>query len=188
MKYNNKFNFLISLLIIIFNYSNVNASEQATKLDKLFLKLQTEKKINVAFEIEEKIWKIWTTHPSKNELTELMQYGSRLMNEEKLIEAIQVFSEIIRLDPSWAEGWNKRATVFYLQKNYEKSQQDINKVIDLEVRHFGALSGQGLVQIELENYESAMKSYKKVLKIYPSNVSAKIMIEQLKELIKEKTI
>ena len=73
-------------------------------------------------------------------------------------------------------------------ERYEESQEDINEVLKLEKRHFGALSGQGLVQIKLKNYERAINSYKEVQKIYPSMQSPKIMIPQLKELIKSESI
>ena len=62
-----------------------------------------------------------------------------------------IFTEVINKDPSWAEAWNKRATVLYMIGNYEGSQNDINKVLNLEKRHFGALAGQGLVNIQLKN-------------------------------------
>ena len=79
-------------------------------------------------------------------------------------------------DPKWAEAWNKRATVLYMMGNYEQSQNDINEVLKIEKRHFGALSGQGLVQIELKNYDKAIESYKEVQKLYPSMEAPKIMI------------
>jgi tetratricopeptide (TPR) repeat protein len=71
---------------------------------------------------------------------------------------------------------------------YQDSQNDIDKVLKLEKRHFGALSGQGLVQIKLKNYEKALKSYKKVKEIYPSMRSPEIMIPQIKELIKNQSV
>ena len=110
------------------------------------------------------------------------------MTQHKLNKAYETFSKVISLDPNWAEGWNKRATVLYMLGRYEESQEDINEVLKLEKRHFGALSGQGLVQIELKNYERAINSYKEVQKIYPSMQSPKIMIPQLKELIKSESI
>ena len=71
---------------------------------------------------------------------------------------------------------------------YQDSQNDIVKVLKLEKRHFGALSGQGLVQIKLKNYEKALKSYEKVKEIYPSMRSPGIMIPQIKELIKNQSV
>jgi len=71
---------------------------------------------------------------------------------------------------------------------YQQSQKDIDVVLNLEKRHFGALSGQGLVQTELKNYEKAINSYKEVQKIYPSMQAPKVMIPRLKELIKDQSI
>ena len=71
---------------------------------------------------------------------------------------------------------------------YQDSLNDIDEVLKRESRHFGALSGQGLVQIKLKNYENAIKSYQAAQKIYPSMRSAEIMIPQLQELIKKKAI
>jgi len=110
------------------------------------------------------------------------------MTRKELNRAYEIFSQIILVDPNWSEAWNKRATVLYILGRYEESQEDINEVLKLEKRHFGALSGQGLVQIELKNYEKAINSYKEVQKIYPSMQSLKIMIPQLKELIKSESI
>ena len=111
-----------------------------------------------------------------------------LINQRELSKAYGVFSQIILEDPKWAEAWNKRATVLYMLGRYEQSQNDINKVLKLEKRHFGALSGQGLVQTKLNNYKKAIKSYKEVQKIYPSMQAPKVMIPRLKKLIKEQSI
>ena len=110
------------------------------------------------------------------------------MVKNELNRAYEIFSQIILVDPNWPEAWNKRATVLYLLGSYQQSQKDIDEVLKLEKRHFGALSGQGLVQTELKNYEKAINSYKEVQKIYPSMMSPKIMIPQLKELIKSESI
>ena len=110
------------------------------------------------------------------------------MNQEQYSVAVDIFTTVINKDPTWAEAWNKRATVFYLMGKYQDSQNDIDKVLKLEKRHFGALSGQGLVQIKLKNYEKALKSYEKVKEIYPSMRSPQIMIPQIKELIKNQSV
>ena len=135
-----------------------------------------------------KIWKIWSTHPSKKNLTNLLAEGSTLMNEKKYKQAYNVFTKVIFLDPNWSEAWNKRATLLYMMGRYQESQNDIDKVLKLEKRHFGALAGQGLVSIALENYEKAINSYKEVEKIYPNMKSPKIMIPQIQELIKSRSI
>ena len=139
-------------------------------------------------EIEQKIWKIWSTHPTDQFLTTRLAEGSKLVRNNQLVRAVDIFTEVIEKDPTWAEAWNKRATVLYLLGDYQSSQNDIDKVLKLEKRHFGALAGQGLVNIKLENYEKAIKSYEKAQEIYPAMQSPKIMIEQIEQLIKQKLI
>ena len=180
---------LLGILVLgLLFFSNANSEERELELNKLFNQLKNNSDVPMAFEVEMKIWNIWSTHPSQENLTQLLANGSNLMTQRKLNKAYKTFSKVINLDPNWAEGWNKRATVLYMLGRYEESQEDINEVLKLEKRHFGALSGQGLVQIELKNYERAINSYKEVQKIYPSMQSPKIMIPQLKELIKKESI
>ena len=184
-----KFAKIIILSLVIF--SNVSAESNDSELNNLFNQLKNSENVK-AMEIENKIWKIWMTHPSDDRrgyrLTELLAQGSLFINRRELSKAYGIFSQIILEDPKWAEAWNKRATVLYMLGKYEQSQNDINKVLKLEKRHFGALSGQGLVQTKLKNYKKAIKSYKEVQKIYPSMQAPKVMIPRLKKLIKEQSI
>ena len=176
------------IFIILILYSNVLiADERKSELDKLFndLKINND---SLSFKAEQKIWKLWSTHPSDQKLTEMLSKGSDLVNNQKHDEAIIIFTKVIDLDPDWAEAWNKRATVLYLIGEYQGSQNDINKVLQLEDRHFGALAGQGLVNIQLKNYEKAIMSYEKAKKIYPTMKSPDIMIKQLEELIRNQSI
>mgnify|MGYP001326205367 FL=1 len=174
--------------LIIFSYFNFSvANERTNKLNQLFSDLKLMNYSN-AYKIEQEIWKIWSTHPNDENLTILLNEGSNLVNESKYNQAIDIFSKAINMDPLWAEAWNKRATVFYLNGNFEKSQKDIDKVLELEKRHFGALAGQGLVNIQLKNYNKAIKSYEKAKEIYPAMKSPDMMINQIKELIKKQSI
>ena len=177
--------YIILIILVSTNFSL--SDERELQLNKLFdqLKVNNIKIVNV---IEQKIWQIWITHPKDQKLTKMLADGSDLMAKQKFDEAVIVFSQVIDLDPNWAEAWNKRATVFYLVGEYQKSQNDINKVLELENRHFGALAGQGLVNIELKNYEKAIMSYQEAKRIYPTMKSPDIMIKQLKELIKKESI
>ena len=174
--------------IVIFFLSSVSfADDQERELDKLFLELK--KNIpSKSSNIEQQIWLLWSTHPSDKKLTSMLDEGSRLVQDQKLLRAISVFTEAIELDPTWAEAWNKRATVLYMVGEFQKSQNDIDKVLELEKRHFGALAGQGLVNIQLQNYEKAIKSYQMAEEIYPAMKSPKLMIKQIEELIKSQSI
>ena len=183
--------FLGILALGLLFFSNVNAEERENELNNLFKQLKNSGATK-AIEIENQIWKIWSIHPSSDRrgyrLTELLAQGSFLMANKELNKAYEIFSQIILVDPNWSEAWNKRATVLYFLGRYQQSQKDIDEVLKLEKRHFGALSGQGLVQTELKNYEKAINSYKKVQRIYPSMQAPKVMIPRLKELIKGQSI
>ena len=183
MKYLN----YILIILFVLNITNLEANDKNKKLDRLFNDLKF-KNANLSYEIEQKIWKLWSTHPSDKNLTTMLAEGSNLVNKQKFDQAIFVFSKVIDLDPNWAEAWNKRATVLYMVGEFQKSQDDIDKVLELEERHFGALAGQGLVNIKLENYDKAIMSYKKAQQIYPKMKSPKIMIKQIEELIRSQSI
>ena len=178
---------LILFYFFIINSSSVHANTINEQLNKLFddLKISSE---SSSFLIEQKIWKLWSTHPNDEKLTTLLAEGSAAVNNNQLTEAINIFTRVIEIDPNWAEAWNKRATVFYLVGQFQKSQDDIDKVLNLEKRHFGALTGQGLVNIKLKNFEKAIKSYQKALEIYPLMRSPEIMIKEIEALIKQELI
>ena len=174
-------------LFILFS-SSLFADDNKKEIDKLFVQLKSALNFENSKKIEDKIWDLWTTHPSKSNLTKLLADGSSKMMDNKLDAAYDKFTEVIELDPNWAEAWNKRATVLYLMGKYELSQSDIDKVLMIEKRHFGALTGQGLVQIALQNYQKAIDSYIEAHKVHPNMKSPLIMIEQLKLQIKKESI
>ena len=178
---------ILSIIILFLSTSPLIANDRNIELDKLFLELK--KNIpSLSSGIAQQIWMLWSTHPTDQKLTSLLDEGSRLVQDQQLNRAIDVFTEAIELDSNWAEAWNKRATVFYMVGEFQKSQDDIDKVLELEKRHFGALAGQGLVNIQLKNYEKAILSYKKAQEIYPSMQSPKTMIKQIENLIKQELI
>ena len=165
-----------------------DSKDKDVKLNHLFEQLKKSNNYTIALEIEKKIWNIWSTHPTQDKLTQSLAKGSDLMSKGDLETAYKIFSTIIDSAPDWAEGWNKRATVLYLMGRYQDSLNDIDEVLKLEKRHFGALAGQGLVQTKLKNYEKAIISYQAAQKIYPSMSAAKTMIPQLRQIIKDEVI
>ena len=178
---------ILTIIILFLSTTTLSANDRNVELDKLFLELK--KNIpSLSSRIAQQIWTLWSTHPTDQKLTSILDEGSRLVQDRQLNRAIDVFTEAIELDPKWAEAWNKRATVFYMVGEFQKSQDDIDKVLELENRHFGALAGQGMVNIQLRNYEKAIMSYKKAQEIYPAMKSSKVMIKQIEELIKKQSI
>jgi len=178
---------ILAIIILLLSTTVLSANERETQLDKLF----NELKKNISSSsprIAEQIWTLWSTHPTDEKLTSILDEGSRLVQDQKLVKAIDIFTDAIEMDPTWAEAWNKRATVYYMVGEFQKSQDDIDKVLELENRHFGALAGQGMVNIQLKNYDKAKLSYQKAQEIYPAMKSSKVMIEQIEELIKRQSI
>jgi len=174
-------------LLILFSFNQLKSEDRKNQLNKLFNELKINN-TDLVYGTEQKIWEIWSTHPTDQFLTTRLAEGSKLVRNKQLVNAVDIFTEVIEKDPTWAEAWNKRATVLYMLGDYQSSQNDIDKVLKLEDRHFGALAGQGLVNIKLENYEKAIKSYEKAQEIYPAMKSPKIMIEQIEQLIKQQLI
>jgi len=178
----------IIFLFFIFSSSLFADDNHQKEIDKLFIQLKSAINFENSKKIEDKIWDLWITHPSKNSLTKLLEDGSSAMMDNKLETAYNKFTEVIEQDPNWAEAWNKRATVLYLMGKYELSQADIDKVLQLEKRHFGALSGQGLVQTALKNYQKAIDSYIEAHKVHPFMKSPMIMIEKLQIELQKQSI
>ena len=175
------------IFIVLINFNLAKSEDRDNQLNRLFNELKINN-LALVYGTEQKIWEIWSTHPTDENLTQELLKGSNLMQGDTISESIKIFSKLIKLDPNWAEAWNKRATALYLIGDYEGSQKDIDRVLELEDRHFGALAGQGLVNIKLENYEKAIESYKRAQEIYPAMQTPKIMIEQIEKLIKQQLI
>jgi len=180
----------ISLIFLFFLFSShlFASDNQQKQINELLNQLKNALNFENSKKIEDKIWGLWVTHPSKISLTKLLADGSSAMMDNKLETAYNKFTEVIELDPNWPEAWNKRATVLYLMGKYELSQADIDKVLQLEKRHFGALSGQGLVQTALKNYQKAIDSYIEAHKVHPFMKSPMIMIEKLQIELQKQSI
>jgi len=110
------------------------------------------------------------------------------MNFNDHAAALGAFDEIIRLAPGFAEGWNKRATIHYLLGNYDASAADIESTLALEPRHFGALSGLGLVRIAQGDEAKALEAFEAALAVHPHLPGADSHIKELRQRVKGKRI
>ena len=182
-------NFSKIFFIILYISSSFSSaqSSQENILNNLFNQLEKVNNSKSAVLLEKKIWSIWNEHPTKNKLTEKLEFGTELMQYGDYNYALKIFDNIIVTDPKWSEAWNKRATVYFLMSQFTNSLDDIDKVLNIEPRHFGALSGQARIFIKLQKYEKAIKSIKRALKFYPSFKSRE-MIPEIERLIKEESI
>ena len=133
---------------------------------------------------EQSIWKIWARSGDPS-VDRLYARGMREMNEGSFARAISTFSEIIKLKPEFAEGWNKRATLYYMTEQYDKSLEDCDEVMKRNPYHFGALSGYGHIHVEFRLLEQAIEYFQRALKINPNMGSIARLIERLERQIKE---
>ena len=133
---------------------------------------------------EQSIWKIWARSGDPN-VDRLYARGIREMNEGSFTRAISTFSEIIKLKPEFAEGWNKRATLYYMTEQYDKSLEDCDEVMKRNPYHFGALSGYGHIHIEFRLLDQAIEYFQRALQINPNMGSVARLIERLERQIKD---
>ncbi len=156
------------------------ADQNNAKLDGLFDRLRATTNAAEALVIEHTIWRIWIKHDAEH-VNRSMARGIEAMNRGALDASLNAFNEVILLDPGFAEGWNKRATVYYMMGDFDRSVGDIQKTLMLEPRHFGALSGMGLIYDAIGDGESALKIWEKALSIHPHMRGIKGRVDELRE-------
>ena len=150
------------------------------ELDQLFTTLKAAKTGTEARVTELKIWDAWIKS-GDDETDKLMSLAILAMQEQKYQDALAVLDVIVDKQPDYAEGWNKRATVLYVVGELDRSLADIGKVLALEPRHFGALSGIGLIEAAKGHKQKALDAYRKVIEIYPLSQGAIQNIESLEK-------
>ena len=134
---------------------------------------------------EQGLWLLWA-RSGDDDIDALMATGVDQMQAGLHREAVATFTEVIRRKPEFAEGWNKRATVHYLAGDFRKSLADCDEVIKRNPSHFGALSGYGQVYFQLEEYDQAIRWWKRALDVNPNMIGVEMNIKSTEELLKEK--
>jgi len=129
---------------------------------------------------EQGLWLLWS-RSGDPKIDAVMAQGGEEMQAGQYGKAIKRFTSVIRAKPQFAEGWNKRATAYYLAGEYDKSIADCREVLKRNPRHFGALSGMGLVYTKLEQYDEALKWFREALDVNPNMVGVEMNIELLKQ-------
>ena len=171
----------IIAVLILLAYSLASPADQNDPaLDDLFEQLAVTTSDEEASNITREIWQRWTANDDPD-VSQLMQIGIRALNYSTYRKALQSFDRVIEIAPEFAEGWNKRATLYYHIKEYRRSIDDIKKTLRLEPRHFGAWSGLGLVSIAQENYAGALAAFKKALSINPHISNIRRYVQKLED-------
>ena len=171
---------IIAVLILLVYSLASHADQNDPALDVLFERLAVTTSDEEASNITREIWQRWTANDDPN-VSQLMQIGIRALNYSTYRKALQSFDRVIEMAPEFAEGWNKRATLYYHIKEYRRSIDDIKETLLLEPRHFGAWSGLGLVSIAQENYSGALAAFKKALSINPHISNIRRYVQKLED-------
>jgi len=131
---------------------------------------------------EQAVWIVWS-RSGDPQIDQLFQQGLGEMTAGHYDEGIKLFSRIIEMKPDFAEGWNKRATLYFLVGEYKKSLQDCDEVIKRNPQHFGALSGYGQIYLRLNEPEKALAYFKRALAVNPNMDGVEIQIRLLERLL-----
>jgi tetratricopeptide (TPR) repeat protein len=131
---------------------------------------------------EQSLWQVWS-RSGEAEVDALFQQGLEQMQSREIEAAIQTFSEVIRRKPEFAEGWNKRATLYYVRGDLEKSLADCDEVIKRNPIHFGALSGYGLIYLQLGQPERALRYFERALAVDPNLDQIQAAVDALREAL-----
>lgn len=135
-------------------------------LDELFAQLKAAPDAEEANQLVAQIWTIWFT-PTNPDLAARMSRAADAMNAGDLPSALLIYTDITKTYPDYAEGWNRRATLYYELGDYEASLADIAKVLELEPRHFGALSGRVMIYLQQGKRAEALEDMRAALAIDP---------------------
>ncbi len=177
--------FVVVLIALLSNPSNSQADQNDPRLDKLFHQLKIAERSNQT--LETLIWSIWTQNDDPD-LSTTMQNGINAMSVHGFSKALKSFTNLIEKAPEFAEGWNKRATLYYLMGQFDSSMRDVQKVLVLEPRHFGALSGMGLIFLQSGNDIRALQAFQAAAAINPHMKNVNEFIKMLEEKIASSAI
>ena len=132
---------------------------------------------------EQGLWLLWT-RSGESEIDQLMARATGEMQAGRHSRAVSILSDVVKRKPDFAEGWNRRATVYYLAGQYQESIADCHEVLKRNPRHFGALSGLGQIYFAMENLQEALAWYRKALEVNPNMLGVEMNIKLLEEKLR----
>jgi len=162
-------------------------ADRTRGLDFLFGALKAAPDQASAKHVEGRIWALWTQ--TSSDTTMLLMLRAKTAIEKKQPDvALKLLDKVVKLKPDYVEGWNRRATIYYLQNDYAKSMSDIREVLVREPRHFGALAGLGMIMQELGDDKRALDAFRKALEINPYLEKLPDMVKSLTEKVEGRPI
>jgi tetratricopeptide (TPR) repeat protein len=133
---------------------------------------------------EQSLWLVWG-RSGDPEMDKTFVRGVEEMQRGAMAEAVETFTEVIRRKPDFAEGWNKRATAYFLLGEFEKSLADCDEVMKRNPVHFGALSGYGMIYLQLNKPEQALPYFERALAVNPNLTGIEQAVEAIKQLLEQ---
>ena len=164
----------------------VQQAEKA-QLDRLFEALKLAPDEESAKYFENRIWAIWLNSPSDT-ATLLMGRVKTAIDGKEYDLALKLLNAILDIKPDYTEAWNRRASVYFTKKEFARSLGDIHEVLAREPRHFGALSGLGIILQELGDEKGALEAFRRALAVHPHLERIPELVKQLAEKIEGRDI
>ncbi len=158
-----------------------DAFERDKLLTQLYKHLAAAKDKRAARRITRAISRVWM-HSGSDTVSVLMGRALRAEKHKKYKKALKYLGFIVKLAPDYAEGWNQRAYIYFKQKDYTRAMGDLRRVLALDPNHYRALEGLGQVMRDIDEKRAALQVFRKLVKVYPANDSAR---ETEKKLARE---
>ena len=166
---------------------SIARGDRTNNLDFLFGALKVAPDDTSAKAIEERIWALWLI--SRSDTTNLLMTRVKTAIEAHDIDlAMRLLDAIVKIKPDYVEGWNQRATLYYMKKDYGRALADIREVLQREPRHFGALSGLGLILQDIGDDSQALDVYRRALAVCPRLQRIPDIVKTLKDKVEGKDI
>lgn len=177
---------LAAALVMLSLAAPASADQNDPRLGPLFERLPAAQGA-AARMIEMQIWSIWMESPDRIAQL-LLEEGAVHMQNRAYAQARKAFDAAIARAPELAEAWNKRATLRYLEGDFDGSVQDIQRTLLLEPRHFGALAGLGMINLRLDRQEAALQAFEAALAVNPHLPGPRHYAAELREMLQQRGI
>jgi tetratricopeptide (TPR) repeat protein len=162
-------------------------ADRSRGLDFLLGALKAAPNQTSAKHVEARIWALWAQTPSDTTAL-LMTRVKTALDAHKPAVALKLLNSVVKLKPDYIEGWNRRATLYYMQNDYDRSLRDIEQVLVREPRHFGALAGLGMIMQDLGDDKRALDAFRKALAINPHLDKVPELVKTLTEKVEGRDI
>jgi tetratricopeptide (TPR) repeat protein len=162
-------------------------ADKTRGLDFLFGALKAAPDEASAKHVEARIWALWMQTPSDTAAL-LMVRAKVAMDAQQIDVALKLLDAVVKLRPDYVEGWNRRATLYYLKNDYAHSLEDIEQVLVREPRHFGALAGLGMIMQDIGDEKRALDAFRKALAVNPHLEKVPELVKTLSEKVEGRDI